>query len=352
MYLKILLVVLTLSINSQSIFSQTEGLSCRYFEDISGYNCELIIQNPNGLNNFTEISGDHIDGKSDSDVKVVNVHRSITTNIPAIICEKFNNIQRASFESSGIERIDDYSFAHCKNLTKLSIMYTMVKRIDRNAFKENLILESLIIDDAELSTMPNNIFSNASRKLKFLSLQKNSFKILKAEWFQPLVKLEELRLDFNEIEEIPENAFSSIKNLRLLSMTYNKLKVLSAKSFGNLSKLNDYNFFNNHLNAIDENLLNSLKFDSSAFGNNWCTLVPSDQSLSVENLEECIENYRAFDAGCTLGDTNGRICKLENDSQELSKAISSNNVKLQAQIDVLTIAIQSLQNQLNLLNVG
>ena len=297
MGIKILFVALVLSINAQSIVSQNEELSCRYFEDSFGYNCELIIHNPYGLNNFTEISGDHLDGKSDSDVVEVSIHRSITTNIPAIICEKFNNIQHARFESSGIERIDDYSFVQCKNLTNLSIMYTMVKKIDKNAFKENSALESLSIDDAELSTMPNNIFSSLGRKLKFLSLVRNSFKILNAEWFQPLVKLEELRLDYNEIEKIPENTFSSIKYLRSLSMTNNKLKVLSAKSFGDLSKLNYYNFFNNHLTSIDENFLNRVKFDGLAFSNNWCALVANDQSFSAEHLVECFENYRAIDAG-------------------------------------------------------
>ncbi|XP_070489948.1 insulin-like growth factor-binding protein complex acid labile subunit [Chironomus tepperi] len=352
MSFKILFVALIFSLNSQLIFCQNEELSCRYFEDTTGYNCELIIQNPNGFNNFTGISGDHMDGKTDSDVKAVSLHRSVTTNIPGIICEKFNNIQRARFESSGIERIDDYSFSQCKNLTILEVMYTMVKRIDRNAFKENSALERLSIDDAELATMPNNVFLNLGKKLKFLSLQKNSFKVLKAEWFQSLVKLEELRLDFNEIEEIPENAFSSVKYLKSLSMTNNKLNVLSAKSFGDLSKLNNYNFFNNHLNAIDENFINSVKFVASAFGNNWCPLVFNDGRFEADHLVKCFENYRAIDAGCTLGDINGRICKLENDGQELSTTVSDNNIKLQAQIDVLIIAVQSLQNQVNLLNAG
>lgn len=297
MSLRILIVSLILFINFQLIFTQNDGLTCRYFEDHFGYNCELIIQNPNEFNNFTEIGGEHMDGKSDSDVKGVSVHRSITTNIPAIICEKFNNIQRARFESSGIERIDDYSFNQCTNLTNLKIMYTMVKRIDKNAFKENSALESLSIDDAELSTMPNNVFSNSGKKLKFLSLQKNSFKAIKVEWFQTLVRLEELRLDYNQIEEIPENAFTSIKYLRSLSVTNNKLKVLSAKSFGDLSRLNHYNFFNNHLTAIDDNFISSVKFDGSAFENNWCALAPNDSNFSPDHLVECFENYRAFNAG-------------------------------------------------------
>jgi len=55
---------------------------------------------------------------------------------------------------------------------------------------------------------------------------------------------------------------------------------------------------------------------------------------------------------CTLGDSYSRICKLENDGQKLTQTVTSNNDRLQAQIDVLIIAIQSLQNQVNLLNAG
>ena len=56
--------------------------------------------------------------------------------------------------------------------------------------------------------------------------------------------------------------------------------------------------------------------------------------------------------GCILGDSYSRICKLESDGQNLQQTVTSNNDRLQAQIDVLVIAIQSLQNQVNLLNAG
>ena len=176
MNLKFFLSIFILSINSQVIFLQNEELKCRYFEDNNDYICELTIFNPNGFNNFTDISGDHLEGKTDYNVDVIHLSRSITINIPSIICEKFKNIQHAIFESSGIEKIDDYSFNQCKNLPDLSIMYTMVKKIDKNAFSENSGLERLNLNANELSTLPDNVFLKLGKKLNHLNLGKNSYK--------------------------------------------------------------------------------------------------------------------------------------------------------------------------------
>lgn len=66
-----------------------------------------------------------------------------------------------------------------------------------------------------------------------------------------------------------------------------------------------------------------------------------------------------MNSGCTLGNTNGRICKLENDNQRLINTVatkdeisglqskidllSKENQDLKSKVDILIIAVQAMQ---------
>lgn len=279
------------------IKGQNEELNCVYSQSYYVYSCDLTIQNPNGLNNFQDISGTHINGKSDNDVQYIifNYDKS-SSNIPSIICEKFQNIQY--FDIYGATEINDYSLNSCIKLKSLNVGGN-IKKINKNAFIENVQLETLSISGFQLTTLPVYVFPKSGNILKILRINNSKINALKPEWFKTLTNLENLSLDFNEIEEIPFGIFVPLRQLVSFSMTDNKLYVISSKSFFNVSQLREYQFNNNLIDAIDESfLINSQNgINGYSFFNNFCMPFERYTTYTIKDFKKCIENYRAYESG-------------------------------------------------------
>ncbi|KAL7043576.1 hypothetical protein ACKWTF_001584 [Chironomus riparius] len=314
--------ILTIFVNFSAIFGQDEFIDCEYFVSLSNeYTCWLAIYNPNGLDNFTDVTGTHLPEKSDDDVQFISIRMiPITPIFPSIICEKFKNLNTLNIHSAGLQTIDDKAFENCKNITILDIYANnMLNRIDENSFIENLELKKLQIKVTNLSSLPENIFKN-QHKLenlwlsvnKFIDLPKNIFKPLKnlrtialnsnllttlnPELLEPLENLEYLNLDDNQFEELPANIFNSFTNLKEIGLNQNKFKVIHSDWFGILPNLQSIYLYTNQIIAIDEKLLDNTGLNELYVLRNVCAdKNVHDYSDSKELLrsefKQCFENY-------------------------------------------------------------
>lgn len=110
-----------------------------------------------------------------------------------------------------------------------------------------------------------NVFLNLSRqKLKVLDEQL-------IEILSHLTWLKILKLDFNELEEIPYNAFAELSNLTTLFLNHNRLTNLPPTLFQNLPQLSTLYLNNNQLSALHstifdgQTLLHSLFLEENLF---------------------------------------------------------------------------------------
>ena len=97
---------------------QTAFSGCSYVTyNTYGYSCDLTIQNPNGQNNFTDISGGHAWFRGDGNVQAVFAESgSYSIIVPDVICNKFYNSVWLILGSIGIKVVDNFAFRNCKNL--------------------------------------------------------------------------------------------------------------------------------------------------------------------------------------------------------------------------------------------
>ena len=327
MNLKIVVSILLVFVNFDPSFGQE--ISCEYrIESSFGYLCIISIENPNGLNNFTEIKGTHLAGKNDDDVRYIYGYAQSSLNIPSIICDKFKFITRISLSSSGIEKIDEYSFKNCKNLRSLGIDTNNITKVDEKSFIQNLELQTLFMNSNPLSELPENVFAN-QHKLNNLVLYSNEFsdlpknifkslinlnelwfrqnqlKSLRVEWFENLENIKTLYLEANQIEELPKNVFSSLKNLREIQLGNNTLKVIHSDSFGVLPNLTNVFIGNNQINAIDERFVDNTGVELLDMRGNLCAnFIIYDSSSSkyqIRNaLQTCFDNYKALFPGMNV----------------------------------------------------
>lgn len=175
------------------VIAQQSSLSCNYALYAGIYSCDLTINNPNGLNNFTEIGGIHLEGHTDDDVTTVYRVSGVSTNVPSIICEQFTNLDSIELYFTGLIAIGDSDFAGCPRVTGLGLSANLISEISTNAFATLTELVYINLDTNSLTTLPENVFSN-QRNLRNLDLSSNPFQDIPTGLFRPLENLQYLYL--------------------------------------------------------------------------------------------------------------------------------------------------------------
>lgn len=320
---KIFFSVFIWTLNFSDIIAQ---LSCNYSFTGLGYTCELVINNPNGLNNFGSIGGTHLPGYTEMSVEMIKVAPgSISTNFPSVICLKFKNIKQMTLWTLGITRIDDYSFIGCTKLTKLQLLDNPIISVHEKAFNKNLDLlyidlfktnlttlpeyvfqyqqqlEFLMIGFSNIEDLPANIFK-PFKNLKILDLSDNKLKLLRLEWFVNLTNVVELFIKSNHIAEFPKNVFTQLKSMHTLIAYDNRLKMIHADSFGFLPNLTSILVDVNKIEAIDENLIDYTGITTFIMFGNLCANdniddYSEDRYLMRAMLRECFNNYERLTSG-------------------------------------------------------
>lgn len=107
------------------------------------YTCHLTINNPNGLDDFTEIAGFHLANRGNADVTFLSATFQNTRNIPSIICRQFPNIRELYMSASNIETIGESSFSGCANLQQVTLVMNRIGAIPDNTFRTNIHLTNL-----------------------------------------------------------------------------------------------------------------------------------------------------------------------------------------------------------------
>jgi len=305
------------------VLCQNEVLNCDFTcRGPTVCSAKLTIINPNGLNNFTEITGPA--RQNDIFDEVFTVSGSHSINAPEIICETFKNIYRISLTAIGLQRVDDYSFRSCKGLIYIFLWGNNISYIHEKAFSENPKLYYLALQGNNLKTLPENLFLN-QQKLEWLSvegnpfidipkyifkplinlsqlyLKRNQIVDVKPEWFETLGMLKTLDLccKTNQIESLPRNVFNPLKNITYIGLADNNLTVIHADSFGVLISAPKIIFYGNKINAIDVQFIFNTGASKIDMEYNLCAKVAiSDNSTSKElmmtGFKTCFENYKAM----------------------------------------------------------
>lgn len=153
------------------------SIYCLYSGGISTYSCQLLIQNSDGFNGFTEINGTHFTGMTDSNVLSITEAFGISTNFPSIICQSFRNLRFISVQNIQIYEIGESSLYNCQNLLVINFARNNIHLIDPNSFTRNLALDQIILSNNFL-TINNETLFNGQTQLTTLNLDNNPLRDL------------------------------------------------------------------------------------------------------------------------------------------------------------------------------
>jgi Leucine-rich repeat (LRR) protein len=214
------------------------------------YVCNLEINNPLGRDAFTDIDGEHLPGRTNADVDIINIVRQNTRNIPSILCEQFPNARSFIAVDSNIEFLYDSSFAACRNLTVINLWSNLISEVPANTFVHNPLLNNLLLGSNRIERLNADSFSGTA--IEFLDISNNNLDSFDPDWFNSINDtLRTLDLLLNNIQVLPADAFRTIRDLEILILSFNPLRTVPPNAFIALDLLEVLGLINCGLRRLD-----------------------------------------------------------------------------------------------------
>lgn len=135
-----------------------------YENDFHGrdlYTCWATILNEENPTIVTEVRGNHLEGRTNEDVKdfiAFNYHTRLTT-IPAGIGNFFGNLQAFDWRSGGISSIDSSTFAPFRNLTFIDLGWNKLVSLDGHLFQHTGKLQGVVFRGNLLEHVGHGLFT-------------------------------------------------------------------------------------------------------------------------------------------------------------------------------------------------
>jgi Leucine-rich repeat (LRR) protein len=244
-------------------------LKCEFTRNtLFGYVCEIRGVKLISEEKVTIEHGDHIQGKTDADVKMISFGKSTVNFVPNQIFAIFPNLEILDLLNVSMTRWNRDFLKNAKNLKRIWLAHNEIRELGDNSFMGATALENLVLHNNKIERISEKAF-NGLLQLKSLELQNNLITKLSGNAFSPLKKLKEINLSENKIEQIDGNVFSGASKLEFLNFGDNKIKNLPANLFANQQNLTIVFMQNNQIEKLPKTLfagctaLMELRFDNN-----------------------------------------------------------------------------------------
>lgn len=264
-----------------------ESIRCLFYQPGEQYTCSLRIFNPLGRNNFEDVEGDHMTGRTDDDLRAMYINEGKTLNIPSIICEKFPNLEAMDFIHDEIEYLEESSFSNCRNLRRIYVYDNAIESIPQGLFRNNPLLEELSLGHNRLTArgIPQNVFAGTS--LTFLDLSQNPIQDFNSAWIIPVAStLTTLEIYEIGATHLPILFFNYPSVLEVLDVSRNPLREIIPAVFDRLPTLKDLDMAECLFRLIDPNWFRELgNLETLRLNGNSLLSIPQGSFASLTNLK-------------------------------------------------------------------
>ncbi len=158
---------------------------------------------------------------------------------------------------SDIAALKSGDFADLTGLNSLVITDQPLTTLPADIFSGLTALETLVLAKNELTSLPANVFSGLSN-LTSLNLTGNDLDSLPANVFSGPSALTNLRLPQNQLSSLPAGLFSGLTSLTLLDLQKNNLSSLPGTVFSDLTALRKLYLNDNDLGSLPAGLFSGL----------------------------------------------------------------------------------------------
>ena len=226
-------------------------------------------------------------------ISYIVLHEMQIQRIELHYFKKLNLLKHLKIRNNNINVIQNFTFKDLNNLYKLNLSNNSITRIESGAF---VGLYSLVILDLKSNSIleldiltfriTNNIGINLTKTIKYITLQRSRFKIIKSKSFI-FHNMDSIDLSYNQIAVIEIDAFYITKYITTLHLQGNRLSTIDSKIF--------FSLFNSDVVLLSGNNiacdcgLNWIKYHPKMM-KNLKNIANKDMQCGKRQLLEYIEN--------------------------------------------------------------
>ncbi|RZC32649.1 phosphorylase b kinase gamma catalytic chain, skeletal muscle/heart isoform [Asbolus verrucosus] len=168
-------------------------------------------------------------------------------------------VTEVTVRNSTISEIEPGALCSSPNLTSISLVDNpTIPKIDKNTLKNCQRLKKLYLDGPE-AAVENGAFAEVGN-LQSLTLKEATLpSVLELATFQGLDSLRSLAIKYSRFDEIKEDAFNDLVNLKFLDLQSNGIKRLAPGTFRKLLELKVLNLADNRLKSLSWDEFRGLK---------------------------------------------------------------------------------------------
>jgi len=280
-------------------------LNCNFINKTNLYCCDATS---NILTTYDQevnaIAGQHLDGKSNNDVRLFSIRNESESQIvPLKVCKFLQKLKKFYVEGNKINKITRSVYESCESIEVVSISYTLVSWLDEDTFDDLPNLEILFLSHNRLVMLPSNLLSS-NKNLNVLECDRNqlaaidmtlSASIITAD-FTGNICVNENYLNFTKtIEtfnaELQQNCASPEKRRYILLSKINEENVSEIKTCETELQIitSNYSSANEKLEAMED--------ENSKLNNEVNNLKAEESELSL-NLTEAYESINELKSQC------------------------------------------------------
>lgn len=183
------------------------------------------------------------------------------------------DVRHSEFKCSGLEH---YPSAGCSRSSRCPRLCKCSEQVvdcrDRGLKKLPDLLpadvQELRLEQNQITEIPSAMFKPYKR-LGRIDISNNRIKTIAVDAFQGLTELKSLILYNNMIEEIPDDLFKGLNSLQLLLLNANKIQCVGKQSFSHLRSLTLLSLFDNQISNLPNDTFNNLvNIDTLHLGRN------------------------------------------------------------------------------------
>jgi hypothetical protein len=185
--------------------------------------------------------------------------KEFTYYIEDEVFSKLKNLKSFKLNNSSLRVIRENSFSNLKKLEEIDVSGNKIRMIESRSFSTLTSLTSLNLakNKIEVDELNEEDYEGLTN-LKMLNLASNLIKSLNKSVFTHLVNLRTLSLESNQINSIERDAFKGLENLEDLNLGENKVNYIEDLSFSELQKLKKLILSGNKLAELSENIFSGL----------------------------------------------------------------------------------------------
>nr|CAB3263423.1 leucine-rich repeat-containing G-protein coupled receptor 5 [Phallusia mammillata] len=170
-----------------------------------------------------------------TNLRSLRLSGNFISDIPNILLFGLHNLRKLYLDDNLIDQVPSKALEDSPNLDCLNLAVNQITEIQDDAFSSLPKLETLLLRENQISTVGTRAFAGIPL-CRVLTLQYNRLTEF-PESITNLTNLVDLTLSDNQIQYLPDGAFSNLRNLQILVLRNNPLKSVGKSAFTNLHLL-------------------------------------------------------------------------------------------------------------------